>query len=91
MDQKIQIKFSDEDIKGRYSNAAQITHTKEEFILDFMNLFAPAGILVSRVVVSPGHAKRLLNVLTQQVKTYETTFGPLEQSEEPRNIGFKLD
>jgi len=32
---QIQIKAQDEELKGKYSNLMQITHTQEEFVLDF--------------------------------------------------------
>ena len=40
---QIQIKASDEKMKGEYSNVLQILHTKEEFVLDFLNIFPPTG------------------------------------------------
>jgi len=46
--QQVQIKATDEKLKGEYSNAMQILHTKEEFVLDFLNIFPPTGTLNSR-------------------------------------------
>ncbi len=57
--QQIQIKVADEILPGKYSNMAQIVHTKDEFVLDFMNVLPPQGIITSRVIVSPVHMKRL--------------------------------
>ncbi len=34
---QIQIKATDEKLKGEYSNVMQIMHTKEEFVMDFLN------------------------------------------------------
>ena len=42
--QNLNIKIGDEELKGRYSNLLRITHTREEFILDFVNLVPPQGI-----------------------------------------------
>jgi hypothetical protein len=55
---QVQIKASDEKLKGEYSNAVQIMHTKEEIVLDFFNVFPPTGTLNSRIILSPGHFKR---------------------------------
>ncbi|MCK5446678.1 MAG: DUF3467 domain-containing protein, partial [Gemmatimonadetes bacterium] len=45
---QVQINASDEVARGRYSNNMLVTHTREEFILDFL-LSAPNGTqLVSR-------------------------------------------
>ena len=52
---QVQLKADNDVLKGRYSNMAQIAHTKDEFIFDFMAMFPPQAQLVSRVVLSPGH------------------------------------
>lgn len=72
---QVQINASDEVARGRYSNNMLVTHTREEFILDFL-LTAPNGTqLVSRVMVSPGHMKRVLSALVDNMQKYETNFG----------------
>jgi hypothetical protein len=87
--QQIKIKARDEELKGNYSNIMQVIHTKEEFVLDFFSAFAPEGILVSRIIMSPGHLKRLVEVLRQNVKNYEEKFGQIVQSQIPEiPIGF---
>lgn len=87
MDQPKQmpIKASDEDLKGRYANAMQVTHTPEEFILDFFNLgIPPTGELVSRVITSPGHMKRIVKALIENLTKYESQFGTIEEAKEPK-------
>lgn len=87
---QIQIKASDEVLKGQYSNMANILHTKEEFVLDFMNVFPPTGTLNARVIVSPGHFKRMVTAMTENLKKYEGQFGNVEPSEAPSStIGFQ--
>ena len=87
--QQIQIKISDEKLKGEYSNLMQILHTKEEFVLDFFNVFPPTGTLNSRVILSPGHFKRMVKAMQENLEKYEATFKKIEASEEPQGIGFK--
>ena len=41
--QEVNIKISDDELRGRYSNLLRITHTREEFFLDFINLVPPQG------------------------------------------------
>ena len=89
--QKINIKASDEDIKGRYANNVMVSHTKEEFVFDFMNILPPGALLVGRVIVSPGHAKRLLKALGEQMDRYEAAFGKLEAADAPPSIGFRSE
>ena len=44
----MQVKATDEVLKGVYANMVQVGHTPEEFILDFMNMFPPTGIITSQ-------------------------------------------
>ncbi|MEK7576385.1 MAG: DUF3467 domain-containing protein [Patescibacteria group bacterium] len=89
---QIQIKASDSDLKGVYSNMMQVAHTQEEFVIDFMNITPPVGVLASRVIVSPSHVKRIIAALADNLKKYEENFGNVASaSETPQKIGFKLD
>ena len=87
--QQLQIKVNDSDLKGAYSNLMQILHTKEEFVLDFFLNAPPQGIMASRVIVSPGHAKRIAAALAENIKRFEEKFGKIAAGEEPESkIGF---
>jgi hypothetical protein len=79
--QQLQVKASDEALKGTYANMAQISHTQEEFVLDFMNIYPPQGILVSRVIVNPSHMKRIIAALQENLKRYESQFGGIKGTE----------
>ena len=63
----INIKANDETLRGQYANMMQVTHNKEEFVLDFMLSFPPQGELVSRLIVSPAH-ERILHALNDNVQ-----------------------
>lgn len=90
--QQIQVKASDEVLRGVYSNMAQIGHTGEEFVLDFINAAPPVGSLVSRVILSPSHAKRLISALQDNIKNYEKQFGTISLAVVPdQKIGFKTE
>lgn len=88
--QQIQIKANDEDLKGKYSNTVQMMHTKEEFVLDFLNIFPPTGTLNSRVILSPSHFKRMLAAMNGNLKKYEEKFGKIKEvkGEESNEMGF---
>jgi hypothetical protein len=79
----VEIKISDEELKGRYSNLLRITHTREEFILDFINLVPPQGMVVARIATSPGHLKRIIAALGQNLERYEAAFGLITEAPEP--------
>ena len=81
--QELNVKISDEELKGRYSNLLRITHTREEFILDFINLVPPQGIVTARIVTSPGHMKRILRALVANLDRYEQAHGVIEEAPEP--------
>lgn len=89
-EKKIKIKIRDQDLKGSYSNLMQVLHTKEEFVLDFFFVSVPEGTLVSRVVMSPGHLKRMIGALNDNIKKYEEKFGKIEEASYiERSIGFE--
>ncbi len=84
-DKKIEIQLDPEIMQGRYSNVANILHTKEEFVLDYLFIQqrpAPFGKIVSRVILSPAHAKRLMNALADNIHKYEEKFGIIDFSED---------
>ena len=86
---EVQVKFPDNLQGGVYSNNMVVSHTKEEFIMDFLMVAAPAGSVTSRVIVSPGHIKRIVAALNENIAKYESMFGEIQLSEEPKaNIGF---
>ena len=64
---------------GKYSNLAIITHSRSEFVLDFAAMLP--GInqpeVVSRLIMNPEHAKRLLLALQDNIKKYEAQNGTI--------------
>jgi len=89
--QNMNVKIEDGVLKGNYANNMQISFSGEEFILDFMNLFPPQGIITNRVFISPGHMKRMVAVLSGTLKKYEEQFGTIKEASAPTTseIGFK--
>jgi hypothetical protein len=86
---EIKISFPQEVQGGVYANNMVVSHTKEEFILDFIMVAPPTGTVMARVIVSPGHMKRVLEALRDNVAKYEKSFGTIQIAEEPEGkIGF---
>ena len=84
------IKIADNLAGGEYANAMQASHGKEEFLLTFFNIVAPTGRVCGKIITSPGHLKRMIAVLQDNLKKYEGQFGSVEQAESPKEeIGFK--
>jgi hypothetical protein len=79
----LEIKIDDDELKGRYSNLLRIVHTREEFVLDFINLLPPQGVVTARIVTSPGHVKRILRALVANLERYEESFGAIQEAPGP--------
>ena len=86
-----EIRIQDNFAGGEYANAMQISHGKEEFLLTFFNIVAPSGRVCGKIITSPGHLKRMIAALQDNIKNYEEKFGTIEQADSPKHdeIGFK--
>ncbi len=76
---------------GVYCNNLIVSHTKEEFIMDFMMITPPASTVTARVIMSPGHMKRTVAALKSNLERYEKDIGIIPEAPEPNtkdNIGF---
>ena len=83
----LNVKIGDEELKGRYSNLLRVTHTREEFILDFLNAMPPQAIATARIITSPGHLKMIVRALAENVERYEKAFGPIVEAKTPDGTG----
>lgn len=81
--QEITVIFPEQLRGGVYCNNMVVAHTKEEFIMDFMMVAPPVGAVTARVVISPGHMKRVIFALQDNLKKYEDRFGKITAAEEP--------
>ena len=92
-DQQINVELTDEIAEGTYSNLAMIAHSNSEFVIDFIRLMpgVPKAKVKSRIIITPDHAKRLLNALKENIEKYEQAFGKIESGSEatyfPMNFG----
>lgn len=90
--QQLNIKIDDKTLKGVYANAMGVSHSKEEFVLDFMNIYPwqRTGVVTARVITSPGHIKRIYRALEDNLKKYEDKHGKIEEAKAPvgSDIGF---
>jgi hypothetical protein len=72
------IKAEDDVAKGRFSNFAQVRSTPDAFVIDFSFVQGTSGWLLSRILLSPQHAKRLSVALAETVAKHEERFGKIE-------------
>lgn len=80
---EIPVKIPEEILRGAYANQMVVRHTREEFVVDFVSVFPPGGVVVARILVSPGHCKRMIRALQENVSRYEAAFGAILEAEPP--------
>ena len=68
---------------GVYTNKVVVTHTKEEFIIDFMTATPATCAVTSRVIINPAHMKRIVTQLHDDVVKYQGEFEKITPSTEP--------
>ena len=83
---EIKINFPERLHGGVYANHMIVMHTKEEFIMDFTMVAPPSGAVTARVIISPGHMKRIISALQENMKKYERSFRKVEAAEEPKGV-----
>ncbi|MCQ2350756.1 MAG: DUF3467 domain-containing protein [Paludibacteraceae bacterium] len=93
MEQKenqLNIELPQDVADGVYANLAIIAHSPSEFILDFVRVVpnAPKAKVKSRIIMTPEHAKRLLNALQDNIGKYEQQYGQIKFPE--RSVSFPM-
>lgn len=85
MDNKkeLKIELSPEVATGLYSNLAVISHSAQEFYVDFVSVAPnmPQAKVLSRIIMTPENAKNLLYALRDNVAKYEQIFGEIERKQ----------
>ncbi len=81
-DEGLNIELSEEMSEGKYSNLAAITHSPAEFIVDFIRMMpgVPKAKVVSRIVLTPQHAKRLQRALADNIQKFESQHGKIQET-----------
>ncbi|TDS65346.1 DUF3467 domain-containing protein [Myroides indicus] len=88
-DQKhFNIELDEVTAEGTYSNLAIINHSNTEFVVDFVNIMpgVPKAKVKSRIILTPQHAKRLLNALSENIQRFEAANGVIKEGEVPHNL-----
>lgn len=89
---ELSLELKPEVAKGNYSNLAIISHTRSEFVLDFAEMLPgfPKAEIVSRIVMTPEHAKRLLFALQDNISKFEGMNGAIALDEGPKTAPFPV-
>jgi uncharacterized protein YfcZ (UPF0381/DUF406 family) len=75
----IRIAIDEQTAQGHYVNFAHIIHSPSEFVIDLGRIMpGQQDVKVySRVIMTPLHAKQLLEALAQNVSIFESKFGEI--------------
>jgi hypothetical protein len=77
--QTIRIVLDDDIAQGQYVNFANIIHSPSEFILDLGRVVPGRNDVkvYSRVILTPLHAKQLLDALAHNISLFESKYGEI--------------
>lgn len=80
---ELNIELTEEMADGIYSNLAIITHSPQEFVLDFIKIMpgVAKAKVKSRIVITPQHAKRFARALMENINRYESIHGEIIEPE----------
>lgn len=79
MPPNLQIQMDEDVAQGIFSNLQILSSNDSEFILDFafVQPQTPRGKVRSRVILTPRHAKGLLQLLAERVRDHEARHGAI--------------
>lgn len=82
---QLNIELSEEIAEGIFSNLAIITHSNTEFVVDFIRVMPglPKAKVKSRIILTPEHAKRLMEALSDNVARFEAVNGKIKTQDDP--------
>ncbi|MDH3891334.1 MAG: DUF3467 domain-containing protein [candidate division Zixibacteria bacterium] len=95
--QQIKVELGDTEAEGIYSNMCMIMHSPTEIVLDYARVMprSQKARVLARIIMTPMHAKMMLQTLDDNLKKFEKQFGEIkihrgkEKSSNP--IGFESD
>ena len=79
---QLSLELNPQITKTSYSNLAIISHSRSEFVIDFAATLPgmPKALIGDRIIMTPEHAKRLMNALFDNISKYEAQFGVIDLS-----------
>ena len=84
--QTIRLAIDEQTAQGEYVNFANIIHSPSEFVIDLGRLMpGRTDVKVySRVIMTPLHAKQLLEALAHNIGLFEQKFGEIRVTDAPQ-------
>ena len=80
------------NLSAIYSNAAIVSQTTSEIILDFLQIMPndPRARVLTRVVMTPTNAKLFMNALQNNLARFEETHGEIVVPQQPGSLADQL-
>ena len=90
--QQVNIEIGEKEAEGVYANLVMVAHSATEIVLDFARLMpgAPKTRVQARIIMTPTHAKLLLQTLDENLKKYEAQFGEIKVFGGPESMHGKI-
>ncbi len=89
---QLKAKIDEKVAEGVYVNLANVMHNQSEFVVDFGRVVPGRQEFTvhSRIIISPFHAKQLLEALKRNIGQYEQNFGEIRgvPATDERKVGF---
>jgi hypothetical protein len=85
---QISIELGDKEAEGIYANLAMIMHSPTEIVIDFARVVprSTKARVMSRVIMTPMHAKIMMMALDDNLKKFEKQFGEIKLHVSPDKI-----
>jgi len=92
-DGQLNVSLDEETAQGTYTNLALVSHSAEEFILDFIRVMpgVPSHSVKARIIITPPHARRLAKALEENIALYESTHGPIAEPSSQNQPAFPIN
>ena len=83
----IKIELPDNDGIIHYSNFAIVSHSPEEFVIDFARILPgkEEARVVSRIIMTPKNAKNFLTAISGNIAGFEKQYGEIVLPMNPMN------
>jgi len=95
MPQQLQVELREPESEGIYANLAIISHSPSEMIIDFARVLpgVQKARVLSRIIMTPQHAKMMHRALTDNLKKFEGQYGEIKLYGEQKGgqIGFAAE
>ena len=72
------MQISTQVLGGTFSNSLTVKHAQDVFVMDFIINFPPVAKINARFLASPGHFRRIISVLGDNLSQYEERFGKID-------------